>query len=289
MALSLYPLANRALWSLRIFCLKFPSSELVRRSLCVRATVRNSCHYEGCPNSARKGHECCLTHAGSAPLQTTTIAAKPKPSGNASVLLRPVSGRKQLDALRAENLQLRKEAKRLNQIEADRLRFEKESQKAWDEVRQLRILNEELRLENKHLQSRVADLEETVSTITKELSELRSDPYVIEIAEVFKKLESTVVKTIRGQQQQFVIYLCDLQFDQAVFRKWEEHFKLTVQDLYVLQTILSAAINSRNSKEHPVVNCENADKWKETLHVLCGPEVPEESISQLVDIAVTCC
>ena len=33
-AFSLYPLARSAFWSLIICCLKFPSSELVRRILC---------------------------------------------------------------------------------------------------------------------------------------------------------------------------------------------------------------------------------------------------------------
>lgn len=74
-------------------------------------------HYKGCRNSAKNGQILCHTHAGSA---------------NAPLFLVSPSVA-QLEDLQAQNQLLMSENRRFNQLEADLLRFEKESQKAWDD------------------------------------------------------------------------------------------------------------------------------------------------------------
>ena len=75
-----------------------------------------------------------------------------------------------LQTLQVENVRLTQENRRMNQLEADRLRFEQASRDAWEEVTRLKEVNDELRAENVRLHGRVIQLEEHLKKVDEEMN-----------------------------------------------------------------------------------------------------------------------
>ena len=203
----------------------------------------------------------------------------------------------QLQQVQAENIELRARNDHFNRIEADRLRFEKESRDAWNEVNSLKVINEKLRLdnerlviENKGLQLKMQELKAQVDALKSEVEALKLDPLVIEVTQVLRALEKKVVYAI----DDYSSYLSDVDLspNSDAVMKSKKLYDLDRTDLVALKTIILAIREHRNNFAHPNVDPDNAEKWKAIIRDIRNSEclrVSDPSIDQIVRVAVQKC
>ena len=269
----------------------------------------NQCRFNDCHNQAKKGHEYCKAHGSSSKAQssTTTITSTKPPIAmqhGKSVLVMPVLVDVELRHLREENKALKSQLERLNQIEADRLRFEQASRDAWNkmadlektnqemlaEVKKLEKDNHELSKDNHELRSEVEKLKEDVKRLDQVVKEQQGDSALLEVAQLLRNFEWKVVKDI--DISGYASYLSQIHIfpGSKEVEQWKKRFKLDVTDLFALSTILTAIRTPRNEVAHPnKLDINNIELWKKTLHDYCLHRVTDYSIKNLVDVAVREC
>ena len=217
----------------------------------------------------------------------------------------------QLQQVQAENIELRARNDHFNRIEADRLRFEKESRDAWNEVNSLKVINEKLRLDNERLvivnkglqlkmqelkaqvdchSTKVDALNTEVEALKSEVEALKLDPLVIEVTQVLRALEKKVVYAI----DDYSSYLSDVDLspNSDAVMKSKKLYDLDRTDLVALKTIILAIREHRNNLAHPNVDPDNAEKWKAIIRDIRNSEclrVSDPSIDQIVRVAVQKC
>lgn len=203
----------------------------------------------------------------------------------------PMAGVHLLQTLQVENVRLTQENRRMNQLEADRLRFEQASRDAWEKVTQFKKVNDELRAENVllraenvRLQGRVIQLEEHMKKVDEEIKKLQRDPLLLEVAQLMNLLEEHVVLVISDHPS----FLSDINLisDVRAVEKWKQHFRLDSKQLFAFKTIMSAIKEPRKNLAHPAVDPAHVALWKITLRNYCPRRVSDESIQVLVDMAV---
>ena len=132
----------------------------------------NPCRFPRCKNEAKRGRKFCGLHTNSdsASNPLTPAAQQPESPQTAAsrVAVMPQAQEPAavfsmaevhlLQTLQVENVRLTQENRRMNQLEADRLRFEQASRDAWEEVTRLKEVNDELRAENVRLHGHVITL-----------------------------------------------------------------------------------------------------------------------------------
>lgn len=168
-------------------------------------------HRDAKADLARADAQVVLSDAAAAPPLATSNSSVTAPRAatvqstahsipqSVSLVQKPFSGvpcladTRVVEALLSEqqdNVRLRQElAQRLAECQAaaaDRLRFEQESARAWKEVDELKIINQELakviqalRDENVRLQQRLDNMEATLTAMQDELQRLREDRFVV--------------------------------------------------------------------------------------------------------------
>ena len=272
------------------------------------AVNANPCQSTGCKNQARKGQKLCraCNDEQSKPqfqMQPKTLASCPqKPIQNpAAVLTVDIQAkldvimvkikRADLEKLQAENQQLRVENSRMGQFEEERLRYERESRDAWNEIDRLKKVNDELREDNERLRSHLAKMEAKVETLEEQVAslntivcDLKSDPILLEIAQLFHDLELIVVEKIRVDEDDLYLSDINLSSNADEVKKSEQDFGLKRKDLLALKAIISAIRKPRKTVAHPNFNFANFIQWKTALHDYC-PEISKQSIVNLLKTA----
>ena len=258
----------------------------------------NPCQSTGCKNQAKKGQKMCAIHAEKskplAQMQPTALQPAVQLSVEDQAKLHLViQNSAVLLKLQVENQQLLAENKRMAQIEADRLRFEKESRDAWNEIDRLKKVNDELREDNERLRSHLAEmegkmktLEGQVASLNAEVSELKRDPVLIEVAQVFHDLEREVVNTISNDEDAMYLSDIDLRKDGYEVKQWEQHFGFKRKDLLALRAIITAIRTPRNRVAHPKTNFSNVEQWRTALKDYIPDKVSDQSIENLLQTAV---
>ena len=272
----------------------------IRSLFIAMAMNANPCQSTGCKNQARKGQKMCGIHAEKskplAQMQPTALQPAVQLSVEDQATLHLlIQNHAVLLRLQDENKQLLAENTRMAQIEADRLRFEKESRDAWSEIDRLKKVNDELREDNERLRNHLAEmegkmktLEGHVASLNAEVSELKRDPVLIEVAQVFHDLEREVVKTISDDEDAIYLSLShiDLRKDAHEVKQWEQHFGFKRKDLLALRTIITAIRTPRNRVEHPKADFSNVEQWRTALKDYIPDKVTDQSIENLLQTAV---
>lgn len=185
-----------------------------------------------------------------------------------------------LASMQAQNKHLQEENKRMRQIEADRLLYEKKSSDAWNDIDRLKKVNDELREENERLRShlvvmegKVKTLEEQVGSLNFKVREHKSDPLLIEVAQVLFRFERKLITEIIDDEEASSMYLSDMDLRDGSpeVKQCEKLFGLKRKDLFALKNIITTIRIPRNEVAHPQINFANVEQWKTTLRDHCQP------------------